>query len=524
MKIALLFPPGWSLITGSPHLGLPTLAGGLKDHEIVVRDLNWDVVNNFHGIKMAGLDKLEFSDKTSIEQMKTLNKPYFSAEKRLQKIAEKYNGEWNLQLGFNFQEYSYRSSAQVLRAMKKDSPFTEYYETNIIPWLTYENPDIIALSIAAPAQLIPAFELCWRIKRAGLKGKVVMGGNIISRIWREIDSPFFNVADYFGIYQGDYALKELATSMDVRIEKFTEVRNLMYGPDILCNVDILEKIDPDKIPTPSFSGFPIGRYWGVNYLPLNSARGCYHRKCKFCAIPLGWNRKGFSGIRSAQLVIQDIVNLYRKHDIGNFKFTDESMPLSTMESIAKFFGNARGKSWRNWPIDWEAYVIMEKKFLDRSFTEKLSQSGCRKLYFGLETVSHAGRKEMNKKGLVDPLELLQSCHTAGIKVHFFTMIGYPGTSHKDAEETTDFILEHQDMMDTVDVFPFKFQKGTEVPGIKAIMKRGEDWALDYRYKPLESDILSEEEVAEIWKEMEDRVWEAKPTLRHPIYRLLSPWR
>jgi hypothetical protein len=524
MKIALLFPPGWSLMTGSPHLGLPTLAGGLKDHEIIARDLNWDVVNSFYSIKMIGLDKLVFAEKSPAEQMKILNKPYYQAEDKLQKIAEKYDGNWNLQLGLNFQEYSYRSSAQILRAMKKDSPFTEYYKTNIIPWLVYENPGIIALSIAAPAQLIPAFELCWRIKRAGLKGKIVMGGNIISRIWRNIEASAFDVVDCFGIYQGDYTLKELATSMDVRVEKVTEVRNLMYGPYPFEHVNILEKIDPDKIPTPSFAGFPIGRYWGENYLPLNSARGCYHRKCKFCAIPLGWNQRGFSGMRSPQLVIKDIINLYRKHDIWDFKFVDESMSLSTMYAIAKFFGNARGKSWRKWPISWEAYAIMEKKFLDHSFTEKLSEGGCRKLYFGLETISHAGRKAMNKKGLVDPLELLQSCHRAGIKVHFFTMIGFPGTNRKDAKETTDFILEHQDMIDTVDVFPFKFQKDTEVPGIKPIIKKRDDWALDYRYKSLDSDVLSEEEVMEIWKEMEDRVWEAKPTLRHPIYRLLSPWR
>lgn len=525
MKIALIFPPGWNLNTGSPHLGLPMLAGSLEraGFDIVAKDANWEMVNSYLKIGMS-FDEIEAAHVKSLvskdtdKKLECLNKPYFRVEDKLQIIAGGFGANWNIQTGFSYKHFSSRSSSEVLAASSLDSPFAKYFHT-ICKWIRDENPSLIALSIASPGQLIPAFQLCQIIRKEKFPFKIIMGGNVITRLWMEImKAPdLFRLVDYLGIFQGDTTIVELAKAIrDDRSHYLQNIPNLIWklGSSIYAN-PIQQIIPMNSLPTPSFQGFPVGKYWGVNYLPLNAGRGCYHGKCHFCSIPYGWNEKGFCGIRSARLVRDDMFALAEKHGISRFKFTEESMPPYFMKKLAALLEK---------PFQWEAYAIMEPKFTEKNFLDNLAQGGCRKLYFGLETLSKKGRKAMGKRGLIDPLKLLRMCHDAGIKTHLFTMVGFPGTGQKEAESTIEFILKHQDIVDTVDITPFKYARHTDVPGIKPFLNPGEDWALDFPYKPKRKGVLSEKKVKILWKKMDDILWNANPFFRHPIYRLLSPWR
>lgn len=103
------------------------------------------------------------------------------------------------------------------------------------------------------------------------------------------------------------------------------------------------------------------------------------------------------------------------------------------------------------------------------------------------------------------------------------MFGFPGTGRKEAEKTIEFILDHRDMIDTVDLNAYTYAKHTNVPGIEKIIKANEDWALEYEYRGVSAGILSSKEVEKLAAEMEEVVWTECPRLLHPTYRLVSPW-
>jgi len=518
MKALVVFPPGWSQNVGNPHIALPLLKSTLEtsEVEVTVRDLNWEVAE-YHCVHINQREALEAVQNGTME---TMNEPYFRAEDRLMSVAKKYSGEWNLQLGFKFDKFSSSSSNDIRDALPVNSPFTEFFKCVVLPSVTKGSPELIGFSIASVYQLIPSLHLTWLLRKAGYEGLIVFGGNTVSRLRKEIAATpwLFDLVDGFIVFQGEIPLVNLSSRF-LRRDCFPSVPNLIWrdGNEVKVNA-ARQYQNPNFVPTPDFGDLPVGQYWGVNYLPLVAARGCYYGQCIFCAIPYGFGERGFSGIRSTGMVFDDIRTLLDKHDISRFKFMDEALPPRILRDLPEWILEARLN------IEWEAYLRLERQWLDRNFVGRVAMSGFRKGYFGLEIFPEETRRQLGKSdGAKNILRVLENCYETGIKVHLFCMFGFPGTGRKEAERTIDFILEHKDWIDSVDLNAYTYAKHTSVPGIEKIVKPDEDWALEYEYRGLSKEIMNSREVEELATEMEEIVWTDCPRLLHPTYRLISPW-
>lgn len=503
---------------GNPHLAIPLLKAVLEKDGVDVRikDLNREIAE-YYGVRITSKNATEAVEVGTMEAMNIL---YFDAEDKLMEIAKSYNGEWNLQLGFKFNDLSFYSSKDVREALKLDSPFTEYFKVKILPWVNREEPEIIGFSIASIYQIISALHLSWMLKRAGYNGLIIFGGNTISRLKEDIvKNPWlFDLVDGFIIFQGE--LPALALSKVVQAERdFSKVPNLIWRDrGAIKENPIIQHQNPNLITTPCFAELPLGKYWGVNYLPLLAARGCYYAKCSFCAIPYGYGQGGFGGIRDAGLVFQDIMTLENKYGIHKYKFMDEALSPKTLIQLSDLILS------KVIQIEWEGYLRLERHWLNRAFVRNLGRSGFKKGYFGLEIYPGATRSSLRKiDNAEDILTILGNCHDAGIKAHLFCMFGFPGTGREEAEKTIEFILKHSDLIDTVDLNAYTYARHTSVFGVEKIVKTDQDWALEYEYRPVLEGILSSKEVEELTTEMEDIVWAECPKLIHPIYRLVSPW-
>lgn len=518
IKILFLFPPGWNMNVGSPHLALPLLQAIAKESgaEVFIRDLNWEI-SEYLKVKPS-LDQIY----SAVEQgdLESLNEPYFKAEDKLMNIAKKYSATWNVQLGFQYKKYSPDSSVEVMEASTIASPFKEYYENYVLPYVREIEPNIIGFSIASPGQLIPAFQLCYLLKKGGYDGIIVMGGNIISRLRDAINKPeLYKFVDIFVFYQGEPSLTSIINNVRNNNRKdFSDIPNISFfnGRQVVIT-PILEKFNLQKLPPPDFDNFPLGEYWGENYVTLVMSRGCYHGKCHFCAIPFGWNPKGFAGARSPELIFKDMVHIYKKYGITRFKFVDESLIPKLMINIAEQIKKNK------MPFEWEGYARLEQIWVNEEFVKILSEGGFKKVYFGLEVYPVGNRNVLNKCDNPHPEVILKNCYKYGIKVHFFCMFGFPGTGKLEAEATIDFVLRNADFVDTVDIYRFGYMRHTNVPGIKPIIDPKKDWAMEYDWVPVEEGVLTKQEAEEIKTELEEIMWNEYPKMLHPIYRLVSPW-
>ena len=518
LKVILLFPPSWSLSVGGPHLALPLLKTALDQNGLSVRiwDLNWEI-GQFYS---AHIDQADAVRAVSIGTREALDAVYFRAEDRLMNEARRFHGEWNFQIGFEFKGLSFSSSKDIRDSLDTKSPFTEYFVRYVLPRIDHEDPGLIGLSISSSQQMIPALQLCWLLRKFGYDGLIILGGNIISRLRQEIPKLqwLFDLVDGFIVFQGELPLIALAGA-HCRGKKFLDVPNLIWRNGGIVNENaIMESPDPNIFPTPDFGDLPVGQYCGMNYLPVLAARGCYYGKCSFCAIPYGYGERGFGGVRDTLMVLKDIRTLERTYNFHRFKFMDEAVPPYVLRKLSASILKDKIR------LEWEAFVRLERDWLDVMFVNKLGQSGFRKGSFGLEIYPSRGRNRLGKNDNANEiLQLLKICYDAGIKVHLFCMFGFPGTGRPEAEKTTEFILENKHLIDTVDLNPFKYAKHTAITSIEILTRAEEDLALEYDYRPRDKKGLSFTEVEELTDEMEDIVWRECSRLLHPTYRLVSPW-
>ncbi len=129
----------------------------------------------------------------------------------------------------------------------------------------------------------------------------------------------------------------------------------------------------------------------------------------------------------------------------------------------------------------------------------------------------SSREVFGKSDTLDPQVALRECAAAGIKVHFFCMVGHPGTSVDDAKRTVDYLLENCDLIDTADMVGFRLDAGTRVPGVRQL-RTTKDWAMQQVYDPVgDSFTATEVSVLEAWAQ--ERLWQDCPRLIHPLYRL-----
>lgn len=518
VRILFAFPPGWNMNVGSPHLGLPLLQALARraGAEVFIRDLNWEM-SEYVSVKPT---ICEVQKAVACGNLESLNEPYFRAEDGLMEIARLYGATWNVQLGFQYGKYTPDSSAEVMEAGSAPSPFKQYYEKHVLPYVREISPQIIGLSIASPGQLIPAFQLCRLLKQDGYRGLIVMGGNIISRLRDAVRNPvLYKFVDLFVFYQGEICLTRIINKIKEGSRDFSYVPNVVFfdGKKVVIT-PVLETLDLQILPTPDFDGFLIGEYWGENYVTLVAARGCYYGKCHFCAIPLGWNTKGFAGVRRPQLVFHDMVQIYRKYGATRFKFVDEALIPNLMVVLAE------GIRKSGLPFEWEGYTRLEKVWLDEEFVKTVAEGGFRKGYFGLEVYPTGKRSALNKHDSPDPEKLLKVCNKYGIKVHFFCLFGFPGTGRQEAEATIDFVLRHADLIDTIDIYRFGYMRHTQVPGIQAVIDPKNDWAMEHDWVPVEKSVLTKDQAEELKVELEEIMWSEYPRMLHPTYRLISPWK
>jgi hypothetical protein len=63
---------------------------------------------------------------------------------------------------------------------KKENPYLELYEDNLLPFILEQSPDVIGISISFDGQLMPALTMSRLIKSSYDKAHVVVGGHIIT--------------------------------------------------------------------------------------------------------------------------------------------------------------------------------------------------------------------------------------------------------------------------------------------------------------------------------------------------------
>jgi radical SAM superfamily enzyme YgiQ (UPF0313 family) len=327
----------------------------------------------------------------------------------------------------------------------------------ILDLLEKENPTVLGLSAftgSLPASLF-TFQLA---KKHNPDIKTIMGGGIFSG---DIDphSPNFQYLLDRTPYIDHIIVGEGETLFLKYLQKKLPLDQRVYTPADIGN----ETLDLSLAPTPDFSDLDI-RYYPL--LASYTSRSCPF-SCAFCSEKVLW---GNYRKKKAGQVVEELVKLSGEYHTQLFLMTD-SLLNPTLEGLSRAITES-GLS-----LYWDGYLRVDAAACDPDQTFQWRRGGFYRARLGLESASTRTLEAMGKK--ITPFQIketLAALAQAGIKTTTYWVVGYPGETEEDFQQTLDLLEEMRDDIYEADCNPFAYFPTGQV--------QSDLWARQYRDRTL----------------------------------------
>ncbi len=311
-------------------------------------------------------------------------------------------------------------------------------------WIDF-NPDIIGLSSLFTPSYYNMIDLAQVLRQLFPKALIVAGGGVPTNMYNEIfrDSKNIN-ALCFG--EGEKPLLGLikvknkdkflkSHSSWITKEKVRKKQTYQY--DFINNLDKIPFYDYDLLSTDDYSLSPtISSYASFNgkkrIFHYVTSRGCPHHCC-FCAS----NRVHGRVMRyhSVFRVKRDLKHLQDKYKADIIGFQDDNFMINKNRAIKiiKFAKKLKIKFFFQSGLALYA--------LDRKTLEIIKSVGIKELVLAVESGSDRVLREIMHKPLVLSIvrRVVKDCRELGIDTDANILIGLPGETKQDIEDTRTFL-------------------------------------------------------------------------------------
>ncbi len=357
-------------------------------------------------------------------------------------------------LTLGFQDKSQEEMAQYLRS--KEDERIEKILARIIKKIDYKGFSIVALSVPNFKCVPLALLLAKKIKEKG-QVKIVLGG------WPflgGVDQRFFcqfPFIDYVSIEKSYYPFVELIKSFSDSKEH--DIKGICSAKYLNIPREVLDPIS--ALPAPIFDGLPLksyrvipkstGRFWLWNQgkklpLPYFFSQGCSY-SCSFCSNSARQDK--CVSFNSASKIVTDLASLSKKYHSNCFFFFNHAVNLNN--SLLNDLCDLIIKKKLN--ILWSDSAKPKK--IDKQLLLKMKKSGCICLSWGLESGDEVISRSMNKgHTVVEAALTLQQAHEVGIWNRVNIIVGYPGETEKQFQNTKNFLRNNVDFIDDLMVHEF----------------------------------------------------------------------
>jgi anaerobic magnesium-protoporphyrin IX monomethyl ester cyclase len=515
MKIALLTPPV-AADSIHPYSALPVLTGYLRHHgfeDVVQRDLSIEAFDylltpanlqrsmdrafcNFGALNarptLEGQDQISYrmignalrNSRTimgDIERARAILKsPEFFDPKRMFWARRIVGWAHNLISSayyptivgsgtFSMPGRALSRSWELRAGVEDDeaNPFSGYYDHVVLDWLADYGPELIGLSITYQSQFIPALSLARAIKKAGFKSHVTIGGGFVS--WMAHHEPaadlMLEYADSFVVNEGEVALTQMAHKLSAGTDLaglLASVDNIAVRLEGKTHRAPAKMVDIDSVPTPDFGDlFSGGSYDAPNSIYLyQSSRGCY-AGCAFCCVSKHQKDYGYRR-RNLDLIIDDIKTLAEHNQVHRpgsdfyLFIADDTHSPPHLRALSRRLLDEKIE------VKWMCEARLDKGF-DKALCQQIYDAGCRHIFFGMESANERVLKTMMKGTHLKYMsEALTNIGEAGLGTYISLVIGFPTETALEAQDTLDFIRQHEKYIFTVGFNPFVLARGSYV--------------------------------------------------------------
>jgi radical SAM superfamily enzyme YgiQ (UPF0313 family) len=314
----------------------------------------------------------------------------------------------------------------------------------------------IGISVFTKDSQLAAEEFIIALKELDPNCKIVLGGTGTEDLRSQWQKRWYEL-----MWESD-----IVDSVILR-EGEAEIVNLLrenYNQVVAAPQLVVEQLN--AVPVPNFDDYNMADY-GVTsmdgvVIPITASKGCV-RKCTFCNVEAFWPMFRH---REGKIVANEIIQLYKKYDIKNFKFTDSlingslkdfrAMNQEIVEKLPNVI-NYRGQ-----------YICRPQRQMPDHDYELMRTAGCSNVQIGIESGSERVRQHMKKKfSNADIDHSTARLAEMGINQQWFIFVGYPIEEQDDFNDTLALIekwahLQKENLINVIPTGVFQMLDGTPI--------------------------------------------------------------
>jgi radical SAM superfamily enzyme YgiQ (UPF0313 family) len=263
---------------------------------------------------------------------------------------------------------------------------------------------------------------------------IVIGGMHATLAPEEVISE--NCFDMLCIGEGEGAIVELTDGLENGSD-ISAIQNLWLKKDSKIIKNELRPLveDLDTLPFVDRETFHFEKILLAQggKCSMLSGRGCPFG-CTYCAnegIRALYKGKGrFVRMRSVEHVLSEMREILENYKVTKWEFNDDIFTLKKkwMEKFCELYG-------AEFDIPFDVNVRVET--VDRQALQILKDAGCDLIRIGVESGSERVRKQLMKRNMTNAQieNTFEDAEAVGLKTWSFNMVGLPGETREDAEET-----------------------------------------------------------------------------------------
>lgn len=291
-------------------------------------------------------------------------------------------------------------------------------------------PKVLGLSLQE-CNIRFARQLVWGVKAQLPETLILVGG--FSCYQPTIGRRAFPESDYMCIGEADLTIGPLVEAL-ARGERPKDLPGVLSRFDSpgYSFTNYPMPMDLDALEMAKYDWTDIKLYRNYNdyqLTPIIASRGCRWSRCTFCAERFYWR------VRDPKLVVDEFEYLH-DHGCELFMFNESDLNglpdkvLAICDEIIK----------RKLKIRLTGQLRIHKKS-DRAYFDKLAEAGFVALRFGVDAWSTRTLK-LQMKGYTKEMisQNLNDCYKSGINTEVNTVIGIPGETESDIDESVELML------------------------------------------------------------------------------------
>lgn len=261
-----------------------------------------------------------------------------------------------------------------------------------------------------------------------------------------------------GVFADDLALG--SDNLTTLIEEYPYVDHMVLGEGEMLFLQLLEgdlagkrvislsdlagkSLEMKDVPTPDFTDLDFSNYY---HLTIEGARSCPFQ-CSFCSETIQWGEYRKKPIK---LFADQVLELAARHNNNAFFMGDSLMNPYIMEFAKELLE-------RKANIYYDGYLRADKPVAHRDRTKLWARSGLFRVRLGIESASARVLGTMDKMTTPQVIsDVLKSLASAGIRTTTYWIVGFPGETDADFQETLDFIEEHHHYIYELEAHPYYY--------------------------------------------------------------------